>query len=127
MLAVICFGCALWAARSAAVPELKVYDGFLMVIGATLLVGLVAPLVWRWSRERSLIAIAAAATLGCVAPLVFSALHYGVPVLVRLRGAWWLGGADIVGPPLIIGFLCLWFAVRGHGRVDRVAAGTSPQ
>jgi membrane protein implicated in regulation of membrane protease activity len=124
---VVCFGCALWAARASLIPGLRVYDGFLMVIGATLLVVLVAPVVWRWSRERSLLAIAAAATLGCVAPLVFSALHYGVPVLVRLRGAWWLGGADIVGPPLIIGFVCLWFAVRGPGKVDQPVAGTSSQ
>jgi hypothetical protein len=35
--------------------------------------------------------------------------------MARLRGAWMLGGADVVGPALIVGFICLWFAVREYG------------
>jgi hypothetical protein len=114
-LSLICFAWAIWASRSSSIPELRVYDGYFMVLGATVLVALVAPVAWRWSRERSLVAIAIAAAVGCVAPLVISAVRHHVPVTARLRGAWFIGGADLVGPALIIGFLCLWFAVREHG------------
>jgi hypothetical protein len=115
VLALLCFGLALWAARSSSIPELRVYDGYMMVAGATLLVSLTAPVVWRWPRERSLVAIALASTLGCVMPLVISALLHHIPLIARLRGAWVLGGADLVGPPMIIGFVCLWFALREYG------------
>ena len=74
-----------------------------------------APLVWRWPRERSLVAIAVATVLGSMVPLGLSALRQHIPLMARLRGAFVLGGADAVGPPLVIGFLCLWFAVRKHG------------
>jgi hypothetical protein len=126
-LSLACFTWAGWAARSSSIPELRIYDGFLMLTGATLLVALVAPLVWRWPRERSLVAIALAAALGCVAPLAISALRHHMPLLVRLRGAWMLGGADMVGPALVIGFVLLWFAVREYSGVARPLAGSSPQ
>jgi hypothetical protein len=113
-MAVVCFGWAVWEARSSSIPELRVYDGYLMLLGATALVALLAPVVWRWPRERSLIAIALAAAVGCIAPLVISAMRHHVPLSARLRGAWFIGGADLVGPALIIGFVCLWFAVREH-------------
>ena len=126
-LAVVCFGWAGWAARSSSIPEFRVYDGYFMLAGATLVVALVAPLVWRWRRERSLVAIALAAALGCVAPLAISALRHHMPLLVRLRGAWMLGGADMVGPALVIGFVLLWFAVREYGGVARPVAGSPPR
>jgi hypothetical protein len=113
--ALVSFGFAGWAAYTSAMPELRVYDGYLMIIGAAVAILVTAPLVWRWPRERSLIAIAVAATVGCVLPLVISAVRYGLPVMVRLRGSWVLGGADLVGPALIVGSLCLWFAVREYG------------
>jgi hypothetical protein len=126
-LALVCFGWAVWAARSASIPELRVYDGYLMLVGATVLVALLAPVVWRWPRERSLIAIALAAAAGCVAPLVISAARHHVPLAARLRGAWFLGGADLVGPALVIGFVCLWFAVREYGTTAGASAGPRAQ
>lgn len=121
-LAALCFVWSVWASRSSSIPELRVYDGYLMLVGAVVLVGIVAPLVWRWPRERSLIAITLAATLGCVIPLIISALRHHIPLAARLRGAWMIGGADLVGPPLIIGFVSLWFALREHG-VERSRGG----
>jgi hypothetical protein len=114
ILSLACFGWAIWAARSSAIPELRVYDGFLVLLGAAILVSLEAPLVWRWPRERSLPAIALAAVLGCIAPLGISALRHHMPLSVRLRGAWVIGGVDLVAPAVVIGFVCLWFAVREH-------------
>ena len=113
--ALVCFGFAGWAAYTSAMPELRVYDGYLMMMGAAVAILVTAPLVWRWPRERSLIAITAAATIGCFLPLVISALRYRMPVMVRLRGSWVLGGADQVAPALIVGSICLWFAVREYG------------
>ena len=115
---VAALGAFAWAGRAAqiaAIPELRVYDGYFMIIGATVLVLAVAPLVWRWPRERSIVAITIAAALGSVVPLGISALRYHIPLMARLRGAWILGGADMVGPALIVGFICLWFAIREYG------------
>jgi hypothetical protein len=117
IVALCAFAWAGWSARLAAIPELRVYDGFWMILGASLMVMVVAPLVWRWPRERSLVAIILASALGSVIPLGLSALRYHIPLMARLRGAWILGGADMVGPPLIIGFGCLWFALREY-RLD---------
>ncbi len=116
------FAWAGWAAHVASIPELRVYDGFLMIVGAFLMVMVVAPLVWRWPRERSLVAIILASALGSVVPLGISALRYHIPLMARLRGAWILGGADMVGPALIVGFICLWFALREYG-IGRSGAG----
>jgi hypothetical protein len=125
-LSLACFGWALWGARSSAIPELRVYDGYLMLFGAVILVGLAAPVVWRWPRERSLVAIAVAAVIGCTVPVAISAIRHHIPILARLRGAWTFGGADLVGPPVVIGFLCLWFAVREHsGDTARRRGGTT--
>jgi hypothetical protein len=114
LLSLACFGWSIWSARSSAIPELRVYDGFLVLLGAAILVSLTAPLVWRWPRERSLVAIALAAVVGCIAPLGISALRHHMPLLVRLRGAWVIGGVDLVAPAVVVGFVCLWFAVRKH-------------
>jgi hypothetical protein len=113
--ALAAFAWAGWAARESAIPRLRVYDGFWMMLGATVAVTMVAPLVWRWPRERSLVAIAIVSALGSWAPLVISALRYHLPIMARLKGAWIVGGADAVWPALVIGFVCLWFAVRKHG------------
>jgi hypothetical protein len=98
-----------------AMPEWRVYDGYWMILGAAVAVILTAAVVWRWPRELSLMAIAIATVIGSMVPLALSALSLHMPLLARLRGAWVLGGADVVGPPLVIGVLCLWFAVRKHG------------
>jgi hypothetical protein len=113
--ALVAFAWALWAARESAIPTLRVYDGFWMMLGAAVAVMLVAPLVWRWPRERSLVAVAIASVVGSFVPLVVSALRFHMPIMARLRGSWILGGADAVGPALVIGFVCLWFAVRKYG------------
>ena len=113
-LAVICFGWALWASNASAIPELRIYDGYWMMLGATVAALVVAPLVWRWPREWSLIAITLGVLIGSIVPLVLSARRIGMPILVRLRGSWVLGGADVVVPALVIGFVSLWFALREY-------------
>jgi hypothetical protein len=104
-----------WAAKSAhdsSMPEFKVYDGYWMILGAALAVGLVAPLIWRWPRERSLLVVVIASMVGSIVPLVVSALTHNLPIMARLRGSWMLAGADLVGPAVIVGFTSLWLAVR---------------
>jgi hypothetical protein len=93
-------------------PEFRIYDGYRMMLGATLAVIAVAPFIWRWRRDRSLAVIALAAAVGSVIPLVVSAVQHHMPILARLRGAWVLAGADLVGPAVVVGFVCLWLAVR---------------
>jgi hypothetical protein len=117
--ALVAFAWAGWVARESAIPRLRIYDGFWMMLGAGMAVILVAPIVWRWPRERSLVAIAIASVLGSFAPLVLSALRFHMPVMARLRGSWIIGGAAAVSPALVIGFVCLWFAVRKHGNERR--------
>jgi hypothetical protein len=114
LIAAASFGWAAWGAHSSAIPELRVYDGYWMMMGAAIATLLVAPLVWHWRRELSLIAITFAALVGSVAPLALSAARNGMPLRTRLLGSWVLGGADVVGPALIIGFACLWFALREY-------------
>lgn len=110
--ALIAFAWAGWSAYTNAMPELRVYDGYRIMGGAALAVLVVAPLVWRWRRDRSLAAIAVAAALGSVIPLLISAFRLHMPVLARLRGSWTLAGADLVAPAMVIGFVCLWLALR---------------
>ena len=104
-----------WAAKSAhdsSMPEFKVYDGYWMMLGAALAVGLVGTLIWRWPRERSLPLVVIASIVGSVVPLVISAFTHNLPIMARLRGSWMLAGADLVGPAVVVGFTCLWLAVR---------------
>lgn len=124
LIALVAFACAAWAAQAASIPELRVYDGYWMILGASLATLIIAPLVWRWRRELSLIAITLATLIGSVAPLVISAARYRMPLRARLLGAWVLGGADVVGPALIIGFACLWFAIRKYEPRDISTKGT---
>jgi glutathione S-transferase len=106
------FALAGWAAYDNAMPELRFYDGYYMMLGATLAVIAVAPFIWRWRRDRSLVVIAVAAAVGSTIPLVISAVRHQMPIVVRFRGSWILAGADIVGPAVVVGFVCLWLAVR---------------
>jgi hypothetical protein len=117
--AVASFAWAGWAAHTSSIPEIRVYDGYWMMLGATVGVILLAPLIWRWPRERSLVAVAVTAALGSAVPLAISAMRHHIPVVARLRGSWVLGGADLVGPALVIGFVCLWLALREHGADGR--------
>ena len=122
MPALVALAAFLWAARSAhdsSMPEFKVYDGYWMMLGAALTVGLVAPFIWRWPRERSLLVVVTASIVGSIVPLVVSALTHDLPIMARLRGSWMLAGADLVGPAVIVGFTCLWLAVRDEARGRR--------
>ncbi|HEV8453658.1 MAG TPA: hypothetical protein VGQ24_02130 [Gemmatimonadales bacterium] len=110
--AIAAFAWAGWAAHDNAMPEFRIYDGYRMMLGATLAVIAVAPFIWRWRRDRSLVVIALAAAVGSAIPLVISAYRLHVPIVARLRGSWILAGADLVGPAVVIGFVCLWLAVR---------------
>jgi hypothetical protein len=110
--AIAAFALAGWAAYDNAMPELRFYDGYYMMLGATLAVIAVAPFIWRWRRDRSLVVIAVAAAVGSIIPLVISAVRHHMPIVVRFRGSWILAGADIVGPAVVVGFVCLWLAVR---------------
>jgi hypothetical protein len=117
-VALACFAWAAWAAHSSSIPAVKVYDGYWMMLGAAIGMIVVGPLVWHWPRERSLVAITLTSVVGCVAPLAISAARHHMPLLARLRGSWIIGGADLVGPAVVIGCLSLWFALREH-RTER--------
>jgi hypothetical protein len=110
--AIAAFAWGAWAAHDNAMPELRVYDGYRMIAGAVLAVVAVAPFVWHWRRDRSLLAIAIAAAVGTLIPLIVSALRLHMPIMARLRGSWTLAGADLVGPAMVVGFVCLWLAIR---------------
>jgi hypothetical protein len=115
LVALAMFTLAGWEAHRSALPFVKLYDGYWMILGAAIGMIVVGPLVWRWPRERSLIVVLVTAAVGSLAPLLISAYRHRMPVMARLRGAWIIGGADVVGPALVIGCMCLWFALREHG------------
>jgi hypothetical protein len=103
------------AARTAAVesmPEFHAYDGYWMLLGAGIAVAGLAPFVWRWPRQRSLPAIVLAAILGSWLPIVWLAHRGHVPLLPRLKGAWFLMGADVIGAAIPVGAACLWMVLR---------------
>lgn len=114
LAAIASFGAAAWGAHVSAMPEFQVYDGYWMILGASVATLVAAPLVWRWPRELSLVAIMVTTLVGIVAPLAISAARLQMPIRARVLGSWVLGGADMVAPALIIGFMCLWFAVREY-------------
>jgi hypothetical protein len=116
LAALAAFGWAGSVAKESAMPEFKAYDGYWMILGALIAFAVMAPLAWRLRREASLVIMTLAAIAGCVAPLVISAIRLGLPIRVRLRGAWVLGGADVVGPAVVVGCLCLWLALRKYER-----------
>jgi len=112
LVAVIAFAWAGYIARATAIPELGVYDGYRMMVGSAIAVAVIGPVIWRWRRDRSLAAVALAASIGCVIPLIASAIRHHMPVSARLKGSWILAGADLVGPAMVVGFVCLWLALR---------------
>jgi hypothetical protein len=112
LAALAAFGWAGWAAYDGAMPELRVYDGYWIMLGSSLAVLLVGPLVWRWPRDRSLGVIALVSLIGGLVPLCISAIRHHIPIVARLRGSWRLAGADLVVPALVVGFVCLWFVLR---------------
>ena len=123
LAALAMFVAAALEAHRSAIPSVRVYDGYWMILGAAIGMILIGPLVWRWPRERSLAVVLVTAVIGSVAPLIISAVRHHMPLLARLRGAWIIGGADVVGPALVIGCMCLWFALREHG-VERSRRGS---
>src|SRR6266850_6221401 len=56
--ALLVLGLAVYTAIVETVPELHLYDGLWMLGGAGLALGLIAPLVWRWSRPHAMAALA---------------------------------------------------------------------
>jgi len=120
-LALALFGVAVWEADRSSIPAVRVYDGYWIILGVVVAWTLAAPLAWRWPRERSLPTIVGAAVLGSAAPLIVSAIRHHMPVGARLRGAWIIGGADVVAPAMILGSMCLWFALREHGSERRTS------
>jgi hypothetical protein len=105
-----------YTARVESMPEVHAYDGWWMLLGAGLAVAAVAPLVWRWPRQRSLPAIVLAAVLGSWLPFVWLAHRGHVSLLPRLKGAWFLMGADVIGAAIPVGVACLWLALREPDR-----------
>ena len=102
-----------YSAVTESMPKLHIYDGYRMILGAALAVGAVAPIVWRWRRERSLPVVVIASILGCWLPIVWLAMRRHTPVMERVYGAWYLTGGDVVGTALPVGVACLWLAIRG--------------
>jgi hypothetical protein len=105
---------AAFVAYTESMPAFGVYDGAWMILWGMLAVVAVAPVVWRWPRQRSLGAVTLAAVVGCWMPLVISALRHQIPILARLKGAWVLAGAGVVGLATPLGVACLWLALREH-------------
>ena len=105
---------AIYVARTQSIPELAVYDGYWMLLWGTAAVMLAAPVVWRWKRESSLAAVALVGLVGCWAPILISAVRHQMPLMARLKGAWVLAGAGVVGIAAPFGFICLWLAIHEH-------------
>ena len=102
-----------YAAVTESMPELRIYDGYRMMLGAALAVGAAAPVVWHWRRGRSLAVVIVASILGCWLPIVWLAVRRHTPVMERIWGAWYLAGGDLVGAAIPVGVACLWLAIRG--------------
>jgi hypothetical protein len=101
-----------YSAVTESMPQLHIFDGYRMIFGAALAVGAVAPIVWRWRRERSLVVVVAACILGCWLPIVWLAVRRHTPVMQRIYGAWYLVGGDVVGSAIPVGVACLWLTIR---------------
>jgi hypothetical protein len=102
-----------YSAVTESMPELRIYDGYRMILGAVLAVGVVAPFVWRWRRERSLAIVIVASIVGCWLPIVWLAVRRGTPIIKRILGAWYLMGGDVVAGAIPVGVACLWLVLRG--------------
>jgi hypothetical protein len=110
--AVAAFLLAGYTARAESMPELRIYDGYWMLLGAAVAVALVGALVWRWRRQASLAAVVAAAVVGAWVPIVGLALYGHVALVPRLKGTWVLMGGDLIGAAIPAGVACLWLALR---------------
>jgi hypothetical protein len=102
-----------YSAVTESMPELHIYDGYRMMLGAALAVGVAAPVVRHWRRERSLAIVIVASILGCWLPIVWLAVRRHTPVMERILGTWYLAGGDVVGAAIPVGVACLWLAIRG--------------
>lgn len=114
--AVAAFGLALYTSAVESMPEFRIYDGYWMMLGAAVAVGLTAPLVWRLRREVSLPIVVAAAVLGSWAPIVWFALRKEMSVLGRMEGARYLMAGDVVCAALAVGVACTWMLLREPGK-----------
>ena len=112
--ACVSFGIAAFTAISQIDPVLHLYDGVWMFAGAALAVAIAAPLVWRWPRERALLALCVATIIGTWGPLVLLALRAHMPIAARLKGAVFFSNADVVGIALPVSILLGWLALREH-------------
>jgi hypothetical protein len=101
-----------YTAITESMPELRIYDGYWMLLGAVVAVALVAPFVWSWTRERSLPTVIIVAAVGCWLPIIWLALRRGTPVMQRMKGTWYLMGGDVMAAALPVGMACLWMALR---------------
>jgi hypothetical protein len=106
------FALAGYTSATESMPELRIYDGYWMLLGAAVAVALTAPLVWSYRRERSLLVVVVAAVVGCWLPIVWFALRRHTPIMERILGAWYLMGGDVVAAAIPVGVACLWLALR---------------
>ncbi|HEX6104546.1 MAG TPA: hypothetical protein VFZ26_03125 [Gemmatimonadales bacterium] len=105
-------GLALYTSAVESMPELRIYDGYWMMLGAAIAVALAGPFLWHMRREWSLPLVVFAAVLGSWAPLVLIAVRRHMSILERLKGARYLMAADVVGAAIAVGVACLWLAIR---------------
>jgi hypothetical protein len=103
---------AWYTSATESMPELHLYDGYWMLLGAALAVGLVAPLVWSWRREWSLPVVVLASVLGCWLPIIWLAVRRHTPVMQRVKGTWYMMGGDVVAAAIPVAAICLWMALR---------------
>lgn len=112
--AVLVLGIAIYTTIVMTEPALRLYDGLWMLAGAALAIAVVGPMVWSWSRERALMAVALAVALGAWLPLVVLAMRAGIPVLARLRWAIFFSSADVIGVALPLGVVLAWLALKEY-------------
>ena len=111
----VAFGLAGCTAVTESMPELRIFDGYWMMLGATVMVCAIAPLVWSWRRDWSLPVVIAASVVGSWLPIVWLALRRHTPIVERALGAWYLMGGDVVAAAIPVGVACLWMAIRRPG------------
>jgi hypothetical protein len=116
--AVVALALAGYVSVTESMPEFGFYDGIWMLAGAAVASGIAGVVSWRWSRERSLPLVVAAAAIGAWAPILWLAHRGSVALLPRLRGTWYMMGGDVVSAAVPVGVACLWIALRPPDRVD---------
>jgi hypothetical protein len=114
-------GLAIGTAIGQSVPALGMLDGYWMLAGAAAATGAIAPIAWRWPRERALMAVAVTSLAGAWLPLIGLALRAGIPVSARLKGAMFFSSADVIGITL------LWLACQEHHGASPIRSITEPQ